>query len=81
MCVFCEACRSSARRDIATCSPEVMPSHSLLGGVPAAVVCCHQVQVPSCKGLPEGLLVLSTPQGRADHMCCSDFEVWIPAAA
>ena len=57
-----------------------MPANSLLGGVPATVVCGNQMQVPSCKCPSQGRLVLLVPQGWTDHMCCCNLEVWIPAA-
>ncbi len=61
-------------------APEVVAANSFLSGIPATVVCCHQVQVPSCKRPPQGHLVLLVPQGRTDHMGCGNLEVWIPAA-
>lgn len=69
------------RQVMGTChTPEVMAPNQLLGGVPAAVVSGHQVEVASSQSPLQGHLVLLAPQGRADDMRCCNPVVRVPAA-
>ena len=62
-------------------APEVMPTQSFLGGVPAAVVGGYELQPAGGQGLLQGRLVGLARQGGAHHMRRRHLEISIKAAA